>query len=74
MRSNATYILYSTDYLREFHAHILNEMKKGFAQQFEGRYRYCLTVSIYLCVPDEKALQVISKKMTWYQGTGHVVR
>ncbi|KAL1927813.1 hypothetical protein VTP01DRAFT_3634 [Rhizomucor pusillus] len=32
------------DYLREFHAHILNEMKRGFAQQFEGRYRYCLTV------------------------------
>ncbi|KAI8096972.1 uncharacterized protein BX664DRAFT_325306 [Halteromyces radiatus] len=32
------------DYLREFHSHVLNEMRKGFAHQFEGRYRYCLTV------------------------------
>ncbi|KAF7727817.1 hypothetical protein EC973_007048 [Apophysomyces ossiformis] len=32
------------DYLREFHQHVLSEMRKGFAQQFEGRYRYCLTV------------------------------
>ncbi|KAG0165273.1 hypothetical protein DFQ30_008693 [Apophysomyces sp. BC1015] len=28
------------DYLREFHQHVLSEMRKGFAQQFEGRYRY----------------------------------
>ncbi|SAM03639.1 hypothetical protein [Absidia glauca] len=32
------------DYLREFHAHVVSEMRKGFAHQFEGRYRYCLTV------------------------------
>ncbi|ORZ03706.1 hypothetical protein BCR43DRAFT_483818 [Syncephalastrum racemosum] len=33
------------DYLREFHDHVLSEMKKGFAQQFDdSRYRYCLTV------------------------------
>ncbi|KAI9308397.1 hypothetical protein BJ944DRAFT_260306 [Cunninghamella echinulata] len=32
------------DYLREFHAHVAQEMRKGFAHQFEGRYRYCLTV------------------------------
>ena len=33
------------DYLREFHNNVLTEMKRGFAQQFEGKYRYCITVS-----------------------------
>ncbi|KAI7852215.1 hypothetical protein BDC45DRAFT_513724 [Circinella umbellata] len=32
------------DYLREFHNNVLTEMKRGFAQQFEGKYRYCITV------------------------------
>jgi hypothetical protein len=36
------------DYLREFHAHVVFEMRKGFAHQFEGRYRYCLTVRMIL--------------------------
>ncbi|KAI8889431.1 actin-like ATPase domain-containing protein [Backusella circina FSU 941] len=34
-----------SDYLREFHKHIINELKKGFAKNYEQhQFRYCLTV------------------------------
>jgi hypothetical protein len=60
------------DYLREFHAHVVSEMRKGFAHQFEGRYRYCLTVR-----------KILEKHIIWmiygilihlfnHQGTGNV--
>ncbi|KAI8067566.1 hypothetical protein BC940DRAFT_301054 [Gongronella butleri] len=32
------------DFLREFHDHVRNEMKRTFVGQMDCRYRYCLTV------------------------------
>ncbi|KAI9309646.1 hypothetical protein BJ944DRAFT_258163 [Cunninghamella echinulata] len=33
-----------SDFLREIHNHIVSELRKGPGRQFEGRYRYCITV------------------------------
>ncbi|KAI7877458.1 hypothetical protein K492DRAFT_150540 [Lichtheimia hyalospora FSU 10163] len=46
------------DYLRAFHAHVVSEMKKGFAQQFEEhQYRYCLTVPAMWSDKSKKAMR-----------------